>query len=118
MEVRLLRDPALARLDTKPCGSMLEDQKIQHLISWTANSDSFVIQPSHEFSRVLAYVSALSRVALRPLLTRKRRQYFKHTNISSFVRQLNMYGFHKGKRLRKRGVGSSGGTGQSLTSSQ
>ncbi|KAK4033881.1 HSF-type DNA-binding-domain-containing protein [Parachaetomium inaequale] len=56
--------------------SMLEDQKIQHLISWTANADSFVIQPSHEFSKVLA-------------------QYFKHTNISSFVRQLNMYGFHK-----------------------
>ncbi|KXX82802.1 Transcription factor SFL1 [Madurella mycetomatis] len=56
--------------------NMLEDKSIQHLISWTSTSESFVMQPSHEFSKVLA-------------------QYFKHTNISSFVRQLNMYGFHK-----------------------
>ncbi|KAK3315064.1 HSF-type DNA-binding-domain-containing protein [Apodospora peruviana] len=56
--------------------NMLEDKGIQHLISWTPTSESFVMQPSHEFSKVLA-------------------QYFKHTNISSFVRQLNMYGFHK-----------------------
>ncbi|KAL6229521.1 hypothetical protein BDW75DRAFT_235147 [Aspergillus navahoensis] len=39
-------------------------------------NDSFVMSPTSEFSKVLA-------------------QYFKHTNISSFVRQLNMYGFHK-----------------------
>ena len=36
--------------------SMLEDKSISHLISWTANAESFVMQPSHEFSKVLAYV--------------------------------------------------------------
>jgi len=44
--------------------SMLEDQKIQHLISWTANSDSFVIQPSHEFSKVLSqYFKSFSNLS-------------------------------------------------------
>jgi len=56
--------------------NMLEDQGIRHLISWSSNNESFVMSPTNEFSKVLA-------------------QYFKHTNISSFVRQLNMYGFHK-----------------------
>lgn len=56
--------------------SMLEDASISHLISWTPTNDSFVILPGEEFSKVLS-------------------QYFKHTNVSSFVRQLNMYGFHK-----------------------
>ncbi|KAK0706477.1 HSF-type DNA-binding-domain-containing protein [Lasiosphaeria miniovina] len=56
--------------------NMLEDKTIQHLITWTPSSESFIVQPNHEFSKVLA-------------------QYFKHTNTSSFVRQLNMYGFHK-----------------------
>ncbi|ROT43596.1 hypothetical protein SODALDRAFT_42906 [Sodiomyces alkalinus F11] len=56
--------------------NMLEDPTIQHLISWSPSAESFVMSPSPDFSKVLA-------------------QYFKHTNISSFVRQLNMYGFHK-----------------------
>ncbi|KAK9323411.1 HSF-type DNA-binding-domain-containing protein [Lipomyces orientalis] len=56
--------------------NMLEDTSIQHLISWTSTNDSFVVSPNEEFSKVLS-------------------QYFKHTNVSSFVRQLNMYGFHK-----------------------
>lgn len=56
--------------------SMLEDDSIKHLIAWTPSNDSFVISPGEEFSKVLS-------------------QYFKHTNPSSFVRQLNMYGFHK-----------------------
>lgn len=40
---------------------MLEDKTIQHLISWTQSSESFVMQPSHEFSKVLAYVDLNSR---------------------------------------------------------
>ena len=56
--------------------NMLEDRSIEHLISWSNTNESFVMSPSPEFSKVLA-------------------QYFKHTNVSSFVRQLNMYGFHK-----------------------
>ena len=56
--------------------NMLEDQSIQHLIQWSPSNESFLMSPSTEFSKVLA-------------------AYFKHTNVSSFVRQLNMYGFHK-----------------------
>ncbi|KAI9719771.1 MAG: hypothetical protein M1812_003259 [Candelaria pacifica] len=56
--------------------NMLEEPNTQKLISWSPNNESFVMSPSNEFSKVLS-------------------QYFKHTNISSFVRQLNMYGFHK-----------------------
>lgn len=55
---------------------MLEDGGIGHLIWWAPGGDAFCLVPGEEFSQVLA-------------------QYFKHTNIASFIRQLNMYGFHK-----------------------
>ena len=35
---------------------MLEDQSIQHLISWASTNESFVMSPSSEFSKVLSYV--------------------------------------------------------------
>ena len=35
---------------------MLEDQTIQSLISWSGSNESFVMSPSPEFSKVLAYV--------------------------------------------------------------
>ena len=56
--------------------NMLEDSSIRHLISWTPSGKSFIMSPNIDFSRVLS-------------------QHFRHTNISSFIRQLNRYGFHK-----------------------
>lgn len=43
--------------------SMLEDQNIQHLISWSSTNESFVMSPSSEFSKVLAYVEPESMLS-------------------------------------------------------
>lgn len=34
--------------------NMLEDQSIQHLISWSNSAESFVMSPSNDFSKVLS----------------------------------------------------------------
>ncbi|KAI8889925.1 winged helix DNA-binding domain-containing protein [Backusella circina FSU 941] len=57
--------------------SMVDDESTKELITWTGNGDQFTVFDNTEFSRVV-----LPR-------------YFKHCNWSSFVRQLNMYDFHK-----------------------
>ncbi|KAI8371829.1 HSF-type DNA-binding-domain-containing protein [Blakeslea trispora] len=56
---------------------MLEDTSIQNLISWSEKGDLFSVSNPTSFSRFVLP------------------QYFKHNNWQSFVRQLNMYGFHK-----------------------
>ncbi|KAG5652808.1 hypothetical protein H0H81_003577 [Sphagnurus paluster] len=56
---------------------MISDAKSSHYIAWTDLGTSFVVSNVGEFSR-----SILG-------------SHFKHNNFSSFVRQLNMYGFHK-----------------------
>ncbi|KAI8967715.1 HSF-type DNA-binding-domain-containing protein [Mycotypha africana] len=56
---------------------MLEDPSIQNLISWSEKGDLFSVSNPTAFSK-----------SVLP-------QYFKHNNWQSFVRQLNMYGFHK-----------------------
>nr|XP_023019007.1 heat shock factor protein-like isoform X3 [Leptinotarsa decemlineata] len=56
---------------------MVNDPNTDHLICWSPAGNSFVIQNQAQFW-----------YELLPL-------YYKHNNMSSFVRQLNMYGFHK-----------------------
>ncbi|KZT07187.1 uncharacterized protein LAESUDRAFT_118497 [Laetiporus sulphureus 93-53] len=77
--------PAMGML-VKPLGTnnfvtklyqMINDPKSAQFIQWTELGTSFVVSNVGEFSR-----SILG-------------SHFKHNNFSSFVRQLNMYGFHK-----------------------
>ncbi|CAE6470707.1 unnamed protein product [Rhizoctonia solani] len=56
---------------------MINDTKSASFIAWNEHGTSFIVQNVGEFSR-----SILG-------------SHFKHSNFSSFVRQLNMYGFHK-----------------------
>lgn len=54
-----------------------KDPAKENLIRWSNKGDSFVIIDEDEFARTLIP------------------ELFKHNNYASFVRQLNMYGFHK-----------------------
>lgn len=57
--------------------SMLNDKSNVNLIQWSADGKSFIVVNREEF--------------LHEILPK----YFKHSNFASFVRQLNMYGWHK-----------------------
>ncbi|KAI7867851.1 hypothetical protein BDF14DRAFT_1725814 [Spinellus fusiger] len=57
--------------------NMVNDPDSDELIQWTDDGRSFLVIRHEEFAK---------RVLPR---------FFKHSNFSSFVRQLNMYGFHK-----------------------
>ncbi|XP_023327845.1 heat shock factor protein [Eurytemora carolleeae] len=56
---------------------IVDNPETDLLISWTDEGSSFIIKNQAAFARdLLPY-------------------YYKHSNMASFVRQLNMYGFHK-----------------------
>ncbi|KAF2654757.1 hypothetical protein K491DRAFT_600204 [Lophiostoma macrostomum CBS 122681] len=57
--------------------SFLDDNKNTNLIRWSDDGNSFTVLDEDEFARTLIP------------------ELFKHNNYASFVRQLNMYGFHK-----------------------
>ncbi|KAL3499963.1 hypothetical protein ACH5RR_039056 [Cinchona calisaya] len=56
---------------------MVDDSSTDKIVSWSATNNSFVVWDPPEFARDLLP------------------KYFKHNNFSSFVRQLNTYGFRK-----------------------
>ena len=57
-----------------------------NLICWTEQGSSFLIKTQSQFAKTLL-----------PF-------YYKHSNMASFVRQLNMYGFHKVLSIQSGGL--------------
>ncbi|OMJ18349.1 Heat shock factor protein [Smittium culicis] len=62
---------------------LVEEPSTDGFIRWSENGESFFVYKHEEFAKEILP------------------KYFKHSNLSSFVRQLNMYGFHKVPHLQQ-----------------
>jgi len=65
---------------------ILNDITNSNLISWNQAGTSFIVKDSETFSQIILP------------------KYFKTNNFNSFVRQLNMYNFHKVKNANSKGT--------------
>lgn len=75
--VKTMENGALIAPFLLKCYEMVDDQSTDGSISWSSTGDSFVILDATVFESELLP------------------KYFKHKNFSSFIRQLNIYGFRK-----------------------
>ncbi|GAA5962890.1 hypothetical protein JCM3765_005906 [Sporobolomyces pararoseus] len=76
--------------------TMVSDPSTDDLIRWSDDGDSFLVPSADKFGK--------------ELLPR----FFKHSNFGSFVRQLNMYGFHKVPHLNQGVLKNEGGESTEL----
>ena len=68
---------------------MVNDPATDHHIHWNADGTAFIVKNQSDFSaEVLPH-------------------FFKHGNFNSFIRQLNMYGFHKVQNIHQGSILSS-----------
>ncbi|KAK7891936.1 hypothetical protein WMY93_023899 [Mugilogobius chulae] len=66
--------------------TLVEDPDTNHLICWSASGTSFHVFDQGRFAKEVLP------------------KYFKHNNMASFVRQLNMYGFRKVVNIEQSGL--------------
>ncbi|XP_040264923.1 heat shock factor protein 4 [Bufo bufo] len=66
--------------------TLVEDPETNHLICWSVNGTSFHVFDQGRFAKEVLP------------------KYFKHNNMASFVRQLNMYGFRKVVNIEQGGL--------------
>lgn len=70
----------------KRLSDILKNEMLNHIVAWSQDGSSVDIKDSNAFSEVVL------------------QQYYKHNNLTNFIRQLNMYNFKKVRKLHTSGL--------------
>jgi heat shock transcription factor 1 len=65
---------------------IIQNQEFARIIYWSPSGTEFIIKDINKFQQVVLP------------------KYFRHNKINSFIRQLNMYGFHKSRKEHSKSV--------------